>query len=146
VDARRRYPARPLVGVGAVIRKAGKVLLILRRRPPNAGMWSLPGGLVELGETTAKAVEREVKEETNLRVRVEDLLFVGTELLRDSGGRVEYHFVLIDFTARPIGGRVKLNAESSSFGWFSADDIKRLNVTRGTREVLNKISALNRTA
>jgi 8-oxo-dGTP diphosphatase len=129
-----------------VIRTAGKVLLLLRRHPPNAGMWSLPGGLVELGETPAAAVEREVKEETGLRVHVEKLLDVWTELLRDSEGKVEYHFVLIDYIAEPIGGRVKLNPESSAFGWYSQDEIGRLNVTRGTKAVLKKSFALNRTA
>ena len=146
MGSRRRYPDRTLVGVGAVILKAGKVLLILRRHPPNAGLWSLPGGLIELGESPAEAIEREVREETGLRVHVKGVLNVGTELLRDSKGKVEYHFVLIDYAAKPIAGRVRLNAESSAFGWFSQDEIDRLDATKGTREVLKKSFALNRTA
>ena len=146
MDSRRRYPGRPFVGVGAVIQRAGKVLLILRRHPPNAGLWSLPGGLIELGETPAEAIEREVKEETGLRIRAKGILGVGTELLRDSEGRVEYHFVLIDYSANSIAGRVRLNAESSAFGWFSQDEIDPLNVTKGTKEVLKKSFALDLTA
>jgi ADP-ribose pyrophosphatase YjhB (NUDIX family) len=109
-------------------------------------MWSLPGGLVELGETPAEAVEREVKEETGLRVRAGGILSVVTELQRDSEGKVEYHFVLIDYTATPIDGRVKLNPESSAFGWYTKDEIDRLDVTKGTEEVLRKSFALDRKA
>ncbi len=136
MKARRRYPSRPLVGAGAVIHRDGRVLLVRRRNPPNEGKWALPGGLVELGETTQDAAIREAFEETGLRIRVEGLLDVQTDLHKDSGSRLEYHYVLVDYLARPVGGRVKLNSESSESGWFTGRQVHRLTMSGGTRSVL----------
>ena len=134
----RRYPSLPMVGAGAVVHKDGHVLLIRRKYPPNAGRWAIPGGLVELGETTSAAAAREVKEETGLSVRIERLLDVGTDLHRDEGSRIEYHFVLVDYSAVPVAGRLKLNSESSAWGWFSEEKTRRMDMSRGTRAVIRK--------
>lgn len=136
MKARREYPSRPLVGAGAVVYDGPKVLLIKRKNPPNEGRWALPGGLVELGERVQDAVVREVKEETDLEVVLEGLLDVATDIHLDERSRLKYHYVLVDYLARRVGGRVRLNPESSDFGWFTAAQARKLGMSEGTREVL----------
>jgi 8-oxo-dGTP diphosphatase len=136
VKESREYPTRPFVGAGAIVRKGKKVLLVKRKYPPNDGLWSLPGGLVELGETAQEAAMREVKEETGLSVGVDRLFDVGSEIQLDPDSRTRYHFILVDYLATPTGGIFRLNAESSGHGWFSSDEIKKLDMSRGTRKVL----------
>jgi len=136
MEAPRRYPTRPLVGAGAVVHRRGRVLLLRRKNPPNAGKWALPGGLVELGETVQEAAVREIKEETGLSVAVEGLLDVQTDVHMDADSRIEYHYVLVDYLAKPVSGRMKLNAESSASRWFTRGQVGRLDMGRGTKTVL----------
>jgi len=100
----RRYPPRPVVGVGAVIVDEGRVVLIKRKYEPLAGQWSLPGGTLEIGESLEAGVAREMREETGLEVTVGPVVDVFDRILLDTDGRVRYHFVLIDYLCRPIGG------------------------------------------
>jgi len=100
----RRYPPRPVVGVGAVIIDEGRVVLIKRKYEPLAGQWSLPGGTLEIGESLEAGVAREMREETGLEVAVGPVVDVFDRILLDTDGRVRYHFVLIDYLCRPIGG------------------------------------------
>lgn len=100
----RRYPPRPIVGVGGAIVRDGRVVLIKRRYEPLAGQWSLPGGTLELGETLEAAVTREMLEETGLQVEVGPVVDVFDRILFDPDERVRYHFVLIDYLCRPVGG------------------------------------------
>jgi 8-oxo-dGTP diphosphatase len=102
----RKYPPRPVVGVGAVIIDAGRVVLIKRKYEPLAGQWSLPGGTLELGESLEAGVAREMREETGLEVSVGPVVDVFDRILLDTTGRVRYHFVLIDYLCRPIGGKL----------------------------------------
>ena len=136
MEAPRRYPTRPLVGAGAVVHRRGRVLLLQRKNPPNAGKWALPGGLVELGETVQGAAVREIEEETGLVVVIEGLLDVQTDLHIDEDSRIEYHYVLVDYLAKPVSGRLRLNAESSASGWFTRHQAGGLAMGSGTRSVL----------
>jgi len=136
MEAPRRYPTRPLVGAGAVIHRRGRVLLVKRRNPPNQGRWALPGGLVELGEAVQDAAVREIEEETGLRVKIEGLLDVQTDLHIDGRSRIEYHYILVDYLARPVSGRLSLNSESSDSGWFTRGQLRRLAMSGGTKAVL----------
>jgi 8-oxo-dGTP diphosphatase len=136
MDAPRRYPSRPLVGAGAVVHRGDKVLLLKRSNPPNQGRWALPGGLVELGETVQDAAVREINEETGLKVEIEGLIDVQNDLHWDDESKLEYHYILVDYLARPIAGRLKVNAESSGSGWFTAAQVERLDMSEGTRRVL----------
>src|SRR5262249_26878936 len=101
---RRDYPERPVVGVGAVIVAGDRVVLIRRKFPPLAGEWSLPGGGVEVGETLEAAVAREMREETGLEVEVGPVIEVFDRIMHDEQGRVEYHFVLVDYLCWPAAG------------------------------------------
>lgn len=107
----RRYPERPVVGVGAVIVQDGRVVLIKRRFEPLAGQWSLPGGTLELGETLEAGVAREIREETGLEIEVGPVVDVFDRILLDPDQRVRYHFVLIDYLCRPIGGRLEAGSD-----------------------------------
>ena len=100
----RAYPDRPFVGVGGVIVDQGRVVLIKRRFEPLAGQWSLPGGAVDVGETLVECVAREMLEETGLVVEVGPVVEVFDRIIRDGDGRVQFHYVLVDYVCRPIGG------------------------------------------
>jgi ADP-ribose pyrophosphatase YjhB (NUDIX family) len=109
----RRYPTRPITGVGAVILTGGGVVLIKRKHEPLAGHWSLPGGTLDIGETLESATAREALEETGLIVEVGPLVEVFDRILLDDAGKVRYHFVLIDYLCRPIGGELRAGSDAS---------------------------------
>jgi ADP-ribose pyrophosphatase YjhB (NUDIX family) len=134
----REYPSRPLVGAGAVVHKGGRVLLVKRAFPPNKGRWAFPGGLVELGESASDAAKREILEETGLKVKVEDLIDVALDIERDKDSKIRFDYVLVDYLATPVRGRVKLNAESTDYGWFSEKEVKKLPMSVPTRAALEK--------
>jgi ADP-ribose pyrophosphatase YjhB (NUDIX family) len=134
----RTYPEGPMVGVGALIVRGSSILLVKRRNPPNAGKWSVPGGLVELGETAEDAIRREVHEELGIRIELGKVFKVGSNIELDESGKVKYHFVIVDFVARPLRGRIRLNDESSDYGWFGTGDVGRLDMAPKTREVVLK--------
>src|SRR5271157_3248225 len=134
----RDYPSRPLVGAGAVVHRKGRVLLVRRAFPPNKGKWAFPGGLVELGESIPDAAVREIREETGLKVRLEGLLDVATDIDRDKASRIRYHYALVDYRARPVGGKLRLNAESTDYGWFSEEETRRLSMSGPTKAALRK--------
>jgi 8-oxo-dGTP diphosphatase len=137
----REYPAHPLVGVGALIHdRNGRVLLIKRKFEPNKGRWSLPGGLLETGETLLEAGRREVREEVGVEIAVEKLFQVSEEIIRDPEGKTRFHFILVDFLASldPEGAAIVLNDESESFVWSKPEDIKGLDVSENTKRIVEK--------
>jgi ADP-ribose pyrophosphatase YjhB (NUDIX family) len=133
----REYPKNPLVGVGGVIVKGQQVLLVRRAREPLRGQWSLPGGLVETGETLAAAVRREIAEETGLRVRVERIVEVLDRITRDSQKRVQFHYVLVDFLCRVQGGRLRAGSDVSEAHWVRRDQLAAYGLRAVTRRVID---------
>src|SRR5438105_4250470 len=134
----REYPARPIVGVGAVILEADRVLLVRRGREPLKGEWSIPGGAVESGETLEAAVAREVREETGLDVAVGGVVTVLDRIRVDAGGRPRYHYVLVDFVCRPIGGQAACASDADALAWVAVDDLARYRVADATIKVIRK--------
>lgn len=141
----RRYPARPVLGVGALIFDDGRVLLIQRGQPPLAGYWSLPGGGVETGERLEDAIIREAREETGLEIETDSIATVFERVMPDSGGACEYHYVLIDFYCRVITGEPRPGSDSQAVGWFAIDSLEELLMTEGTREVIRACAAQSST-
>jgi 8-oxo-dGTP diphosphatase len=134
----REYPDNPLVGVGAVIIQQNRVLLIRRGQAPLLGEWSLPGGVLECGETLREAVIRETREETGLAVETGEMLGVYERIIRGEDGRVRYHYVLIDFLCRPASGDLKAASDAADVRWFTLEELAALNLRRDTREVIGK--------
>jgi 8-oxo-dGTP diphosphatase len=132
----RRYPARPVLGVGALILDGGRVLLVERGKPPLAGYWSLPGGAVETGERLEDAVVREVFEETGLQVTADSMATVFERIMPDADGTCEYHYVLVDFYCTVTGGDMRPGDDSARVEWFPMESLAGLRLTEGTREVI----------
>lgn len=132
----REYPQQPLVGVGAIIVEDGRVLLIKRAKAPLLGEWSIPGGMLELGETLRQAAEREALEETGLVVRATDLLGVFDRIVPDETKRTLYHYVLIDFLCQKISGEVLAAGDASDARWFTRADLSNLSLPDETLKVL----------
>lgn len=123
-----------------MVHKDGSILLIKRRFEPNKGRWSLPGGLLEVGEDPAEAARREVREELGLEVELEGLFQVANEVIRDDVGRVKYHFVLIDYLMTPLGEKITLNEESEEYRWFLPSAIKEIETTENTRKIARRFA------
>jgi ADP-ribose pyrophosphatase YjhB (NUDIX family) len=132
----RSYPERPFLAVSAAIIRDGKVLLVQRARPPANGLYSLPGGVVEVGETLAEAVAREVREETSLEIEPVALAGFRETIGRDADGRIERHFVILPFVARWLAGEPRLNHELSDARWLRPADIAGLATTPGLAEIV----------
>jgi len=135
---RREYPLGPIVGVGAIIVHGGKLLLVKRGVEPAKGKWSIPGGVVELGEGIRDAVIREVKEECGLDVEIERLLDVVDNITMDEDGRLQFHFVILDFLARVRGGTLKPADDAQDARWISLDEVETYNLTKSFREFFKK--------
>lgn len=134
----RLYPARPIVGVGAVIVMEGRVVLARRRSPPLAGRWSLPGGRVELGETLRDAVVRETREETGLAVTAGPIVEVVDRIQRDADGRVQRHYVLVDFLCEPRGGTLEAGSDVSEVALADPANLGSYRLTREVEAVIRK--------
>ncbi len=135
---KREYPSRPIVGIGAVIARGGKLLLARRGSEPGRNKWSVPGGLVELGETVEETIVREVKEETNLDVEVHSLVDVVNNLVRDEEGKIRYHFVILDFFAKVKGGALRAGSDLREVKWVPLDQVERFDLTGTFREFLER--------
>src|SRR5580658_4458874 len=126
----REYPEQPLVGVGAIIIENSRVVLVKRAHPPLQAQWSIPGGVLEVGEL--------VREETGLTVEPGQLLGVYDRVLRDPGGRVQYHYVLVDFLCRRVSGELQAADDAAEVRWFTREELPALNLAGDTLEVVHK--------
>jgi len=135
----REYPDSPVAGVGALIIKDGRILLIKRGAEPGKDRWSLPGGAVELGEGVRDAVIREVKEECGLDVEVKDIADVVDYMSRDEKGQVRFHYILVDFYVEVKGGTLKAASDALEVDWIPFDRIHEYQVTKTTLQLLNKV-------
>jgi 8-oxo-dGTP diphosphatase len=136
--SKREYPDSPLVGVGAIIVEQGRILLVKRALPPLAGEWSVPGGLLELGETLRQGAAREALEETGLTVAVNELLGVFDRVVRDPDRRIQYHYVLVDFRCRRLAGDPRPASDATEVRWFTREEVSRLSLASDTLEVIRK--------
>lgn len=134
----REFPELPLVGVGAIIIEGDRVLLAKRAHPPIQGQWSIPGGVLEVGELVREAAIREAREETGLIVEPGELLGVYDRILRNDDKRVQYHYVLVDFLCRPVGGELQASSDAAEVSWFTREELRGLNLAEDTQEVIRK--------
>jgi ADP-ribose pyrophosphatase YjhB (NUDIX family) len=135
----RVYPQNPTCAVGAIIFKQDSVLLIQRGSAPALGKWSIPGGAVHLGESLEDAIMREVQEETRLTVRPKRVGKVVDRIFRDEGGRVQYHFVIVDYLCEVLDGEPQPGSDAAAVGYFKVADLKGLDMTEGTAEVIQEV-------
>lgn len=135
----RIYPSTPLVGVAGVVIKDKRVLMIRRGREPGYGAWSIPGGLLRLGETIQDGVEREILEETGIQVGAEKMLGVADLIQRDESGAIKYHYVLIDLAARYISGTPAPSSDALAARWVSFDELPALAMPDRLRELLDRV-------
>ena len=129
----REFPVSPLVGVGAIIIEDSRVLLVKRLHPPLQAQWSIPGGVLEVGERVREAAIREAREETGLTVDPGELLGVYDRILRNPEKRVQYHYVLIDFLCRRVAGNLAAASDAAEARWFSREELPALNLAEDTR-------------
>jgi mutator protein MutT len=127
---RRLYPKQPVVGVGAIIIRNGEILLEKRKYDPEKGKWSIPGGLVELGENIAETVVREVKEETGLDVENPELVDVVDNIIRDENGEIKYHFVIVDYLVKVKGGEAKAQSDAEELRWVPLGEVEKYDLIR----------------
>jgi 8-oxo-dGTP diphosphatase len=142
----REYPARPIVGVGAVIVQDGKVVLIRRRYEPLAGQWSLPGGTLELGETLEAGTAREMLEETGLVVDVGPVIEVFDRIMFDESRRVRYHFVLVDYLCWPVSGELRAGSDVDDAVFAGPEELGRFGLTKKAAAVIERGLELSRKA
>jgi len=135
---KREFPEHPLVGVGAIILEDSRVLLVKRAHPPLQAQWSIPGGVLEVGELVREAAVREAREETGLIVEPGDLLGVYDRVLRDGEKRVQYHYVLVDFLCRRVAGELRAASDAAEVRWFTREELPALNLAEDTQDVIRK--------
>jgi 8-oxo-dGTP diphosphatase len=134
----REFPETPLVGVGAIIIEDARVVLVKRAHPPLQAEWSIPGGVLEVGELVREAAIREAREETGLIVEPSELLGVYDRVQRDADRRVQYHYVLIDFLCRRVAGDLAAASDAAEVRWFAREELPALKLAEDTLDVIRK--------
>jgi 8-oxo-dGTP diphosphatase len=140
----REYPERPIVGVGGVVIEDGRVLLIRRGHPPMEGQWSIPGGTLEVGETIADGVRRELAEETGVLVRVGELIEVFERIFSDEVGKPQYHFVILDYLCECAGGRCTPGGDAIDAAWVLEKDLAKYLLTPAATRVVSRAFQMSR--
>jgi mutator protein MutT len=135
---RREYPERPIIGVGGVVISDGRVLLVRRGSPPLQGQWSIPGGILEAGETLIEGVRRELAEETGIEVRVRTLIEVFERIDRDPSGKTQYHFVVLDYFCEAVRGIAQAGSDVSEVAWAAPFELKNYSLTETAGRVIQK--------
>jgi ADP-ribose pyrophosphatase len=134
----REYPDRPLVGVGGVIIHEERVLIVERGKPPRQGEWTVPGGMLELGETLRGGTEREVLEETGLVVKAGEVLDVFDSIHRDPEGHTQYHYVLVDFLCTWVSGELNAASDVAQARWITREELESMPLIGFTAQVIRK--------
>jgi 8-oxo-dGTP diphosphatase len=135
---RREYPERPLVGVGGVVIRDERTLLVRRGSAPLEGEWSIPGGMLELGETILEGVRRELLEETAIEVRVLDLIEVFERVTRDEAGKLKYHFVILDYLCEAVRGEAQAGSDVTAVTWARESELSKYSVTPTATRVIQR--------
>jgi 8-oxo-dGTP diphosphatase len=141
----RFYPEMPVCAVGAIIFQEDRVLLIKRGHPPAEGRWSIPGGVVHLGETLEEALRREVLEELGVEIRILRVGRVLDRMERDAQGRIYYHFVIIDYVCEILSGEPQAASDAEAWGFFQIEELEKLEMTGGTAPVIREVFFETRT-
>jgi 8-oxo-dGTP diphosphatase len=134
----REYPERPMVGVGGVVISKGRALLIRRGGPPLEGQWSIPGGMLEVGETILEGVRRELGEETGIEVRVGQLIEVFERINLDGGGKTKYHFVVLDYLCQAVRGEARAGSDVTDVAWAAPSELAKYSLTETATRVILK--------
>ena len=142
----RRYPDRPILAVGAVVVKDGRVLLARRGKEPSYGLWSLPGGAVRVGEGLQAAVCREIREECGIEVELTEVTEIFERMVRDNDGRIQYHYVIVDYLARWVRGDMTPSPEVLEARWVRPEELSSHQMTEGTAEVIHRMLAAGKRA
>jgi 8-oxo-dGTP diphosphatase len=134
----REYPDRPMVGVGGVVISGGRALLIRRGSPPLERQWSIPGGMLEVGETLLEGVRRELAEETGIEARVLDLIEVFERINLDGEGKARYHFVVLDYLCERVGGEARAGSDVTDVAWAAPEELGQYSLTETAARVILK--------
>jgi ADP-ribose pyrophosphatase YjhB (NUDIX family) len=134
----REYPGQPIVGVSVLVFKDSKILLVRRGREPRKGQWSLPGGIVELGETVRDAAQREIREECHIEIETEKVLDVLDRISRDADGRVQYHYVLIALLARYRLGELRADSDIEAAEWADLSKLADYDLLQDQQELIRR--------
>jgi 8-oxo-dGTP diphosphatase len=138
VSSGREYPERPMVGVGGVVVSNGRALLIRRGGPPLEGQWSIPGGMLEVGETLLEGVRRELLEETGIEVRVGELIDVFERINLDGGGKTRYHFVVLDYLCEALSGEARAGSDVTDVAWAAPSELANYSLSETATRVILK--------
>jgi 8-oxo-dGTP diphosphatase len=142
--SRREYPEGPLVGVGGVVIEQGRTLLIKRGSAPLEGQWSIPGGMLELGETIEQGVRRELAEETGIEVRVLALIEVFERIIPGEAGRTRYHFVILDYLCERVSGEARAASDVTDVAWAREDELEKYGMTAMAMRVIRRAFEMDR--
>lgn len=134
----REYPERPIVGVGGIVISDSRALLIKRGHPPLEGQWSIPGGTLEVGETLTEGVRRELAEETGIEVRVLELIEVFERIFHDETGKIQYHFVIVDYLCEIVSGEARAGSDVVDLAWADEGELAKFLLTPAATRVIRK--------